>query len=118
DDCNHLVHYPLTPKRPTSSSPIIYDPVRNWVFSVNQDNDSIVAVDADKLTKIGELPVYRDPEALALNPDGKLWVVHKDDYAVAVIDPDKGVIERSFRLPYASQPIGVAMSPMGDAAFI
>ena len=35
-----------------------------------------------------------------------------------MIDPDKLVIERGFRLPYASQPVGVAMSPTGDAAYI
>jgi cytochrome c peroxidase len=35
-----------------------------------------------------------------------------------VIDPDHFTIERGFRLPYASQPVGVAMSPTGDAAYI
>ena len=45
-------------------------------------------------------------------------MVHRDDYAVAVIDPDKATIERGFRLPYASQPVGVAMSPAGDAAYV
>jgi MYXO-CTERM domain-containing protein len=114
----HLVHHPLTAARPTSSTSIIYDAVRNRVFSVNQDNDSITAIDPDNLTKLGELPVYRKPESLALAPDGKLWVVHQDDYAVAVVDPDKWSLERGFRLPYASQPVGVAMSPAGDAAYV
>ena len=114
----HLVHYPLTATRPTSSTSIVYDAVRNRVFSVNQDNDTITAIDPETLTKLGELPVYRRPESLALAPDGKLWVVHQDDYAVAVVDPDKWTIERGFRLPYASQPVGVAMSPAGDAAYI
>src|SRR6185295_7384916 len=114
----HLVHYPLTPRRPTSSAPIIYDAVRNRVFSVNQDNDTITAIDADNLAKVGELQVYRKPESLALTPDGKLWVVHQDDYAVAVVDPDKWTVERGFRLPYASQPVGVAVSPTGDAAYV
>jgi mono/diheme cytochrome c family protein len=114
----HLVHYALTPNRPTSSTSIVYDAGRNRVYSVNQDNDTVTAVDADKLTKVGELAVYRRPESLALTPKGKLWVVHQDDYAVAVIDPDHFAIERGFRLPYASQPVGVAMSPTGDAAYI
>jgi DNA-binding beta-propeller fold protein YncE len=114
----HLVHYPLTPTPPASSTSIVYDPVRNRVFSVNQDNDTVTAVDPDNLTKVGEVAVYRRPEALALAPDGKLWVVHQDDYAVAVIDPDRLVVERGFRLPYASQPVGLAMSPTGDAAYV
>lgn len=114
----HLVHHPLTDARPTSSSGIIYDETRNRVYVVNSDNDSISAIDADGLVLEGELAVYRKPEALALMPDGKLWVVHQDDYAVAVVDPDQFVIERGFRLPYASQPVGIAVSPTGDAAYV
>ena len=114
----HLVHHPLTPKRPTSSTSIVYDSARNRVYSVNQDNDTVTSIDADTLTKLAELDVYRRPESLALTPEGKLWVVHQDDYAVAVVDPDRFVIERGFRLPYASQPVGVAMSPTGDAAYV
>jgi streptogramin lyase len=114
----HLAHYPLTPKRPTSSTSIIYDAARNRIYSVNQDNDTITSIDPEKLTKVAELPVYRKPESLALAPDGKLWVVHQDDYAIAIIDPDRFVVERGFRLPYASQPVAVAMSPSADAAYI
>jgi len=114
----HLVHYPLTPKRPTSSSSIVYDTARKRVYSVNQDNDTITSIDADKLQKIAELPVYRRPESLALTPEGKLWVVHQDDYAVAIVDSDQFIIAGGFRLPYASQPVGVAMSPTGDAAYV
>ena len=114
----HLVHYPLTPMRPTSSTSIVYDAARKRVYSVNQDSDTITAIDAETLQKLGELEVYRRPESLALTPEGKLWVVHRDDYAIAVVDADRGVIERGFRLPYASQPVAVAMSPMGDAAYV
>ena len=114
----HLVHHPLTAKRPTSSTSIIHDSARNRVYVVNQDNDTVTSIDADKLQKLAELAVYRRPESLALTPEGKLWVVHQDDYAVAVVDPDRFVIEGGFRLPYASQPIGVAMSPTGDAAYV
>ena len=113
-----LVHHPNTDRRPTTSSSIIYDAGRKRIYSVNQDNDSVTAVDAEKMTKLGELEVYRKPEAIALTPEGKLWVVHQDDWAVAVLDPDKFVIEHGFRLPYASQPVGVVVSPTGDAAYI
>jgi DNA-binding beta-propeller fold protein YncE/mono/diheme cytochrome c family protein len=114
----HLVHYSLTPKRPTSSTSIIYDEARKRVYSVNQDNDTVTSIDAETLDKLGELEVHRRPESLALTPEGKLWVVHQDDYAVAVVDPDRFVVEGGFRLPYASQPVGVVMSPTGDAGYI
>ncbi len=114
----HLVHYPVTEKRPNISTTIVYDAQRNRIYSVNQDNDTISAVDPIALMKVGELALYKDPEALALAPDGKLWVLHRDDYAIAIVNPDTFQVERGFRLPYASQPIGLVMSPTGDAAYV
>ncbi len=114
----HLVHYPLTPNRPASSTSIIYDAARNRVYSTNSDNDTIAAIDPEAMTVSAEIQVYRRPASLALTPEGKLWVVHQDDYAVAVVDPDTLTIERGFRLPYASQPVGIAISPVGDAAYV
>jgi DNA-binding beta-propeller fold protein YncE len=114
----HLVHNPVPAKRPNASTTIVYDAARNRIYNVNQDNDSISAIDPTMLTKAGELAVYRNPEALALAPNGKLWVLHKDDYAIAIVNPDTLQVERGFRLPYASQPIGLVMSPTGDAAYV
>jgi YVTN family beta-propeller protein len=114
----HTVHYPLLTGKPSVSTDLIYDPTRSRVYSINRDNDSIAVIDPVALIKLHEIPVYRNPEALALAPDGKLWVVHSDDYAVAIIDPEKLTVERGFRLPYASQPVGLVMSPTGDAAYI
>lgn len=114
----HTVHYPLLPKRANTSTDIVYDEARNRIYNVNRDNDSISSVDATALQKVIELPVYKDPEALCLSPDGKLWVLHRDDYAIAIVNPDTMAIEKGFRLPYASRPIGLAMSPTGDAAYV
>lgn len=113
-----VVHYPLLPAAPRATTDIIYDAARTRVYNVNPDNDTVSAVDAATLTKLAELPVYGRPEALAIAPNGKLWVVHRDDYAVAIVDLDTFTIERGFRLPYASQPIGLVMSPSDDAAYI
>jgi DNA-binding beta-propeller fold protein YncE len=114
----HTVHYPLVTGKPSVSTDLVYDEPRSRVYSINRDNDSIAVIDPLALTKVGEIEVYRNPEALALAPDGKLWVVHSDDYAMAIIDPDKLRVERGFRLPYASQPVGLIMSPSGDAAYV
>ena len=115
----HLVHHPLTREAPDvvdvdrlrrRAEPRLRRSTRTTTPSRRST--------PDKLQKLAELAVYRRPESLALTPEGKLWVVHQDDYAVAVVDPDRFVIERGFRLPYASQPVGVAMSPTGDAAYV
>jgi DNA-binding beta-propeller fold protein YncE len=116
--CQHLVHFPLTERRPTSSTPIVHDATRNRVYTVNQDSDTITSIDAEQLVKLAELPVYQRPEALAIAPDGKLWVLHKDDYAIAVVDLDSFSVTSGFRLPYASQPVGLATSPTGDAVYV
>ncbi len=112
------VHYPVTPERPQSSSSIVYDDARSRIYVVNPDSDTVSAIDALTLTKVGEVAVYRNPEALALAPDGTLWVLHRDDYAVAVVEPSSFSVARGFRLPYASQPAGLVMSPGGDAAYV
>jgi DNA-binding beta-propeller fold protein YncE len=114
----HTVHRPLLAGRPSSSASIVYDPAHDVVCNVNPDSDTVSFVDVQTLQKIGELAVYGRPQALAIAPGGKLWVVHRDDYAVAIIDLDSRSIERGFRLPYASQPMGIAMSPAGDAAYV
>jgi YVTN family beta-propeller protein len=114
----HTVHYPVFPERATTSTDLVYDPMRKRVYVVNQDDDTISSVDAAGMAKIAEVPVYQHPEALAIAKDGKLWVLHRDDYAIAVVDLDRFEIERGFRLPYVSQPMGLAMSPSGDAVYV
>jgi len=114
----HLVHYPLTPVPPAASSSIIYDAARNRIYTSNPDSNTVAVIDPEGLTKLGEFFVYQNPQSLALTPEGKLWVLHRDDYAIAVVDPDQLVVERGFRLPYASQPIALVMSPAGDAAYV
>jgi DNA-binding beta-propeller fold protein YncE len=120
DIAYHAVHWPLTPTAPTASTSIVYDEARKRVYNVNPDSDTITAVDASKdpPVKLSELSVYGRPEALAMAPDGRLWVLHRDDYAIAIVNLDKFEIEKGFRLPYASQPIGLAMSPAKDAAYV
>lgn len=111
----HTVHTKPTAKPPQSASPLLYLPERNYVVAANTDNDTITVVDAKRAKKVAEIPVFDGPVALALAPDGTLWVVHREDYAVAVIDLDKLWMTRVFRLPYASQPMGVVFGPKGDA---
>ncbi len=114
----HIVHYPITARAPSASTDIVYDTMRKRVCNVNEDDDSVSITDAVGLTAVAEIPVYQRPVALAIAPGGKLWVVHRDDYAVAIVDLDRFTIERGFRLPFASQPAGLAMSPTGDAAYV
>lgn len=111
----HTVHTPLTEGQPQSALPLLYEPTRGIVVTANTDNDTVTFVDAQTLEKLVELPVYDGPVSVALAPDGMIWVVHRDDYAIAVIDPDALKIVKIFRLPYGSQPMGVVFSATGEA---
>jgi YVTN family beta-propeller protein len=114
----HTVHHPIPTRMPSASTDIVYDRARERIWTANEDDDSLSVVDAKALAKVAEIPVYQRPTALAIAPDGKIWVVHRDDYAIAVVDPDRLAVERGFRLPYASQPTEIAVSPTGDAVYV
>jgi DNA-binding beta-propeller fold protein YncE len=114
----HTVHRPLLSAPSVSSTTIVYDATRGLVCNVNPDNDSVSCLNAESLEKVAEVSVYDEPSGLALAPDGSLWVIHRGDYAVAIIDLDAFEIGRGFRLPYASQPAAIVMSPLGDAAYV
>lgn len=111
----HTVHTPLTEGSPQSASPLLYLPERDYVVAANTDNDTVTVVDALSLERVAEVPVFDGPVAVAQAPDGDLWVVHQDDYAIAVIDLDELKVTKVHRLPYASQPMGVVFGSSGDA---
>lgn len=111
----HTVHTAVTEGTPQSAGPLLFEPERGVVLAANTDNDTVTVVDALSLEKRAEIPVFDGPVSLALAPDGKLWVVHQEDYAVAVIDLDELKMTSVFRMPYASQPMGVVFGSNGDA---
>lgn len=116
-----LVHLPLTAKRPTASSNIVYEArpgVSPRVWMVNQDNDSVSVFEAVDGTKIAEIAVRAAPRSLAIDALGRIWVVNKRGPSVSVIDPNSFGIIRTIAMPRASLPFGIVMSPAGDFAYI
>lgn len=111
----HAVHRPLTPERAQTSSEMLLDEERGLIVTANLNNGTVSLVDVATLENVGEIPVFSDPVALALAPDGLLWVVDRENYAVAIVDLDERKAVDFFRLPYASQPVGIVFSPSGDA---
>ena len=111
----HTVHNPSTQQEPQSALPLVYEPTRGTVITANTDNNTITFVDAESLEKVAEIPVHKGPVAVALAPDGKIWVVHRDDFSIAIIDSNSLEIVETLKLPYASQPMGVVFSAEGDA---
>ncbi len=111
----HTVHTRPTPAPARSSASLLLDEARGLVIAANSDNGTVTLVDATTLAKVAEIPVFSHPVALGLAADGRLWVVHQDDHAVAIVDLDARKAVDFFRLPYASLPAGIVFSPQGDA---
>ncbi len=111
----HTVHTPVTEQQPRSSSSLLVDSERGLVVAANTDNGTVTVVDATTFEVKREIEVFDDPVAMALTPGGDLWVLHKEDYAVAIVDLDQFRAVDFFRLPYASQPSGIVVSSQGDA---
>jgi DNA-binding beta-propeller fold protein YncE len=103
-----VVLRPLDTPSPSSTA-IVYDDARGLVVTANFENDTISIVDANALQKVAEIAVFEGPSSLAIAPDGRLWVTHTDDFAIAIVDLDALEVVDGMRLPYASQPAGIVM---------
>ena len=107
------VYLPPVAGRPVSSGNVIVQQLsgtnpRIWV--VNQDNDSVTALDAVTGVRVAEITVGTSPRSLAVDPKGKIWVTNKGSATLSVIDPVKLKVSKTLALPRASQPFGIAIS--------
>lgn len=117
---NQAVHGTPTANRPSLSMTIAYEE-RNGndrVWNVNPDNNTVSVFDAVTNTKLAETPVGNKPRGVAIAPDGDVWVIVKGDARIKVLNPDNFTISRTFNLPNASQPAGLAFDPTRNHAYV
>ncbi len=114
------VYLAATANPPATSSALLAEQssgaVRIW--AVNSDNDSVGVLDAASGTRIAEIKVGLSPRSIARAPDGLLWVSNRGAATISVISPATLAVVRTIALPRASQPVGIAMSPVRNEAFI
>ncbi|MEM7111379.1 MAG: PKD domain-containing protein [Chloroflexota bacterium] len=115
---SQLIHRPLTANPPTVSMSIVYEPANNRVWNVNPDNNTVTVINATTGQKIDEISVGTNPRAIAIAPNGRIWVTNKRDATISIIDPSSLDIDQTVNLPYASQPHGLAFAPDGSAAYV
>ena len=115
------VYFPLTPGAPRASGNLAYGtPIagsaRLWV--VNQDNNSVTAFNAVTNALLAEIPVQLAPRAVAIAPNGMVWVTNKQSASISVIDPATLTVTATIALPRGSQPYGLVFSPTDSAAYV
>ncbi|MFM8982904.1 MAG: PKD domain-containing protein, partial [Spartobacteria bacterium] len=108
---------------PTKSSPVAVDVAGRKVWTVNPDNDSVTAVNADTgvvlfetdlAASLGEPNV--DPRSLAVASNGDVWVACVDADRIVVLNAADGAVKRQIYTGYGSAPAAVAMSRDGSFA--
>jgi len=107
--------------RRLSSTSIVFHPTRDEIWNVNPDNDSATVIQASTLAKLGEIPVGPEPRALAVAPDGSVWVVSKDASLIDVIDPASRTVTAMISLGEGVEgrsPHGIVFAPSGAVAYV
>lgn len=108
-------HFPLTATPPSHSATIIFDAARKRVWNVNPDANSVSEIDAEAMQRVREIPVGKQPQSLALAPDGTVWVANQQSDEVVVLNGDSAEVVAKIPLAYASQPHSIAFGPNGRA---
>jgi YVTN family beta-propeller protein len=115
-----VVYLPLTARRPAVSSNLAVETAaqggRLWV--VNQDNDTVSAFNGTTRAKVKEIAVGSAPRAIAIAPNGEIWVTNKLGASISVISPSTLTVKRTISLTRSSQPFGIAFAPTGSFAYV
>jgi YVTN family beta-propeller protein len=116
------IHAPLSTLRPTSSSSIAFEDrpagTNDRVWCVNPDNDSVSVFDAVTRARTAEISVGNAPRALAIAPDGRIWVSNVESSTVSVVSPSTLAVVQTLTLARASRPFGIAFDPDGTDGWI
>jgi DNA-binding beta-propeller fold protein YncE len=98
---------PVPAQRPRSSVNLIVDEAGRRVYTVNPDNDTLTAMDADTLEIVYEVPVARGPQSVTLDDAGNLWIAASKDDVLEVVRASDGQGLHRYVLGYGARPAHV-----------
>ena len=116
DTLTQVVHAALGASRPVSSRTLAADGER--VYVANPDNATVTALAVDDGALLWETSVGREPSAVDVAPDGRVWVLCAGDAGVVVLEPVTGAVVDLTLLPRGSRPRGLVFAPDGGAAYV
>lgn len=100
-----------------SSGPLACDGSDRRVYTVNPDNNTLTAVDADSLAVVYEVPVCADPRSVARAGD-VLWLSCHDSDQLQVRQAATGALVETIDLDYGDAPMGLVASPDESGIFV
>lgn len=101
---------------PPRSSPVTLDETRRILWTVNPDNNTVTAVDADTPTVEFETAVGEDPRSVSADASGNAWIAcHKGD-RIDIVNTSGNLID-SVQLDYGDGPFGIIASPDGSTLY-
>jgi len=88
---------------------ILYDPATKRVFTFNGHGGDATAIDAEKETVVGTIPLGSKPEFAQTDDKGTIFVNMEDKNSLYVLDPAKLTVKEKWSLPGCEGPTGLAI---------
>lgn len=111
------VTVPPSGPAPRNSSPIACAAAARRVYTVNPDNGTLAAIDADSAALLFEVAICDDPRSVAVSAANQLWVACHGDDTLRLVDAAGNPIE-TITTGYGSAPLGIAIDAAGTTAFV
>jgi YVTN family beta-propeller protein len=123
-DVDHVsAQAPVRFTGPTSSQPLALSADDSLLIVANPDNNSVTLFDLKTgNTRLAEIAVGREPNGVALSPDGtRAYVANTVDGTVSVLGIDRASANYATLLrtiTVGTEPYGIALTPTGRKLFV
>ncbi len=98
---------------------ILYDTATQRVFAANGNSRDLTVIDATQDDVIGTISLEGEPEFMAADATGHLYVNLVDVAQIAVIDMQQQRIDKRYNLaPECSEPTGIALDQRRQRLFV
>jgi YVTN family beta-propeller protein len=88
---------------------ILYDPATKRVFTFNARSQDATAIDADRESVLGTIPLGSKPEFAQSDARGTIFVNMEEKNSLYALDPVKLTVKSKWALPGCESPTGLAI---------